>query len=205
MIELVSGSSRVSVEEEIGRIADAVASIRTRITRMKTTLVEPLGRIIDQAVMERFEFGGSAFGDFGTDWEPLKETTIGIRQSRGQWPGAGGSQPILRATKTLQRSMGIFHGTGRTILTYGTRLRYAAVHEFGSVSNTDIYVHAFDQKTGRHKKVKIPAGTVTPARPALYLNEQMLQEMEQTILEYVMERFDRLDVVGEQIVQEFGN
>ena len=185
--------------------AEAISAIRTRISKMKTTLMIPIGRVIARQVKARFENAGVGPGDLPSDrWPNLKRVTIGARRYRGNWPGAGGRQPIRRETLRTQKSIGIFKGSGKRVLSFGTRIPHAIVQEFGDVTTKDVTVMV-KTEDGRVYPVTIQAGAVIPARPVLEVNDYMVDQIETLIADYAMQRFDRLGEVGEQIVGKFGD
>ncbi len=204
VIKIEIAGEDVTPEVYLGKLAQSVGEVAGRIKRIKTTLAQPLGKIIKQQVQARFLNAGIGPGDLPSDrWDELSRAAIGIRQARGTWPGRGGSQPIRRETLRDQRSFSLSFGTGGSIFRYGSKLPSALVHEFGGVIAEDIFIRSIVD--GKERLSKIPAGTIVPARPVLDSNSFILQQMTDTILDYVLHRFDRLGEVGESIIRDFGD
>jgi len=102
-------------------------------------LMRNIAGIMADSVEENFEQQGRP------KWEGLKKSTIEQRVQKGYWPGK-----ILQMRGELAASITSHYDENSAVV--GTNKVYAAIHQFGG-------------KTGRNKKVEIPA------RPYLKLTD----------------------------------
>lgn len=92
-------------------------------------------------------------------WSPLSDKTIKEREKRGYWPGK-----ILQMRGSLVSSISMAYSRNEAVV--GTNKKYAAIHQFGG-------------QAGRRKKVNIPA------RPYLKLIDDDLNDIKNTVIEYL--------------------
>jgi len=115
-------------------------------------IMRRIAQLMKEAVEENFEKEGRP------KWQPLSLATIKARQKKGYWPGK-----ILQQKGRLASSISSYSDNDKAVV--GTNVVYAAIHQFGG-------------KTGRGRKINIPA------RPYLQLTDEELLRIVREIEEY---------------------
>lgn len=198
--------------EALWELTALLKKAKKRTRGMKTHIWRPIGeKIILKRVKQRFRSGGLADGDpVSARWQKLSDVTVMIRREeklKGK-QDRGGGQPIKRKTLKLQTHTRFWMGQGKNVVRVGAFLGYAPFQEFGGYIKPQIekagsptnmsedaekqyyYITGRDDR-GKRVRIRIPqATTAVPARPAVYMNKQMVQEATDVVAEYVRTRFE---------------
>lgn len=195
-----------SATETFDELSDFLKAIKKNARgNLRDVLYNHLGPYTKSVVVERFERGGPAADGPSTKWVPLKDVTKAAREENKTWPGFGGSQPILRATGRMQKSIKIFKSSNEntTIVRVGSGVKYSWIHQVGGIvddtidpnkveytkSQKSVYVNAFvTLKSGEtvSKKVAISLQAKIPPRPAFFFTEQMADKCVNIVANYVV-------------------
>lgn len=160
----------IEITIDDAQVLSALNALRGRAASMRPTMAA-IGNVLRSAAIGRFR---EQRGPDGTPWPPLAASTIIARARRHAAAGmrrrraatlrrfAAGAKALLdtgalRGSIGTQGRGGVYELT-ETSVTVGTRLRYAAIHQFGG-------------QAGRRRLVRIPA------RPYLGLDEDARREI----------------------------
>lgn len=166
----------LSVTVDDAKIKDMLQRLSQRMSNM-TPVMRDIGQELKSDSMANFK--GQHAPD-GTPWQPLTMATrIGratrLSSGKGIYTKKGamrkGAQRIIASanalidTGVLRASVNVLETTSSSV-TVGSRIKYAAIHQFGGI-------------TGRGKKVRIPA------RPFIGMSESAKRNIIDRINAYV--------------------
>jgi len=212
-------TNNLSGTESINELTALLKLVKKRTRGMKTKIWRPLGKRIENQVKQRFRTGGKADGDVGGAWAPLSEVTKMARREqarKGVKKDRGGSQPIKRQTLKLEQSTKYWEGRGKNIVRVGSFLNYAYWQEYGgplwaAMEDTGekldedaegkyFYLTGRDDR-GKRVRVRLHQDTAQiPARPAIYMNERMIQEAVDHVANFAISRFADEEINVDKII-----
>jgi len=146
-------------------------------TQLRRKVFKPLGELIVRRIQTRFEFGGMMEPAWSNPakWPPLSEATILNRRYEGI-PESVIHRPKIRSGELIS-SIKVYKVSQRTnVMTIGSFLPYAQFQEFGGVTTVDQIIKG-KHLDGRITSMKIPAGTETPPRPAIFFGPTLLGQI----------------------------
>lgn len=164
-----------SVHVENKQVIEALRRARSADANMRG-IYKAIGEYMIKSTLERFERGGPA--PDGKPWAPLKPSTLARKKTT----------QILVESRHLRDS--IRYRADNTKVEIGTKVKYAAIHQFGGRTSPTIIKprrkKALWWPGAPHpvKSVRHP-GVAIPARPYLGVDKDDAQEIEDIVAHYI--------------------
>ena len=132
-----------------------------------------------QTIKERFEKEQSPSGE---KWKPLSDMTIAIRRKKHPT----GDMRILQDSGELRRILAkpVAVEAGNSYVIFGTKLKYACIHQFGGSIN----VSKKQRRVLYRKGFRVGRTIKIPARPFLGITDSEVQHIKSMFTSYIKRR-----------------